>query len=695
MVVCEKFEQFKEGTDFVAWACQIAYWEVRRARQKFARAKVVFDQEVVDAVAHTAAEMIPEVSARHEALAQCLQKLHAHGTGELVLTRYETGQRRRGGRPALGPVARSRLQSPRTHPQTAPRLCLESNFRGRDMKPGDPEVLEMNALCNVRSSTMSSAPAERTRGSGKCCGIPRRRGAFTCAVHGLVGQPHAIRRRDAGGSSGCAGAPVGSTVRPPGRGYARPRWPPPPAIVLAFWLGWIEGSRAGRERWRRNRRSFPAMESDESVARLSGAKDCRWSSPAIQPGDELHHGQQLKLESGFAEITFDCGAQVTLIGPATLDLDSAWGGRAAAGHAEGQRCAGGSGGFPGIQSQRRRGGSRHGIQHGGRRCRCDRGLRPERLGRDHRARRFRPRRTPRRLAREAGAALCPRRRFRGARPRSQAGEIHAQGRLRAPDAPGQLRALVFRRSHRGSTRPPPTCRASRPDWQRIRRFGIWCGAHAPGRASAGAFCNSMAGFLPGPPFSGHSRTGRAHRGLLGQCAHGGVTARDAGAILAFGRSATPDASVTIGWNRKPQYRRRARGAADGCGPRQYRGQRDVARRALASPRGGFFAQGEGPTKPDKATTSGGRVAAAAVRRWPARRRRRSSTAAKRGKGMDASQFAAEDALWIGRGVDDASGARFRGSLDELFVADAALSPQEIRHLMRENKPATPEMVAAQ
>ena len=38
----------------------------------------------------TAAEMIPEVSARHEALARCLQKLPARDR-ELVLTRYEPG----------------------------------------------------------------------------------------------------------------------------------------------------------------------------------------------------------------------------------------------------------------------------------------------------------------------------------------------------------------------------------------------------------------------------------------------------------------------------------------------------------------------------------------------------------------------------------------------------------------------------
>ena len=90
LVICEKFDSFQEGTDFVAWACQVAYWEVRRARQKYARAKVIFDQETVDALAQTAASMAGEVSSRHEALAHCLQKLHPRDR-ELVLTRYEPG----------------------------------------------------------------------------------------------------------------------------------------------------------------------------------------------------------------------------------------------------------------------------------------------------------------------------------------------------------------------------------------------------------------------------------------------------------------------------------------------------------------------------------------------------------------------------------------------------------------------------
>lgn len=90
MVICEKFDDFTIGTDFVAWACQIAYWQVRAARQKFARSKVIFDQEIVDAIAQTAAEMREETSARHEALARCLQKLHPRDR-ELVLNRYQPG----------------------------------------------------------------------------------------------------------------------------------------------------------------------------------------------------------------------------------------------------------------------------------------------------------------------------------------------------------------------------------------------------------------------------------------------------------------------------------------------------------------------------------------------------------------------------------------------------------------------------
>ena len=67
-----------------------------------------------------------------------------------------------------------------------------------------------------------------------------------------------------------------------------------------------------------------AEEQPESVARLSGSKDCKWIGAGPASGDELARGRHLELESGFAELTFDSGAQITLTGPATLDLHSAW-----------------------------------------------------------------------------------------------------------------------------------------------------------------------------------------------------------------------------------------------------------------------------------------------------------------------------------------------------------------------------------
>lgn len=65
----------------------------------------------------------------------------------------------------------------------------------------------------------------------------------------------------------------------------------------------------------------------EYVARVTGAKDCRWAkgTPAARTGNYLRKGQTLELAAGFAEITFDSGAQVVLEGPASLDVNSAWG----------------------------------------------------------------------------------------------------------------------------------------------------------------------------------------------------------------------------------------------------------------------------------------------------------------------------------------------------------------------------------
>ena len=110
----------------------------------------------------------------------------------------------------------------------------------------------------------------------------------------------------------------------------------PPANVIrlsvASWLGWVAAAAClvlGLYLfWQRPARdsSTASLPPGEYVARLTGAKDCRWAgaAPAAQPASYLRKGQTLELAAGFAEVTFDSGAQVILEGPASLDVNSAW-----------------------------------------------------------------------------------------------------------------------------------------------------------------------------------------------------------------------------------------------------------------------------------------------------------------------------------------------------------------------------------
>jgi RNA polymerase sigma-70 factor, ECF subfamily len=89
-VICEKFDSFSPGTDFLAWACEIARWRVRAARTAFARSKITFSDEVVDQLAQTMANMRQELDLRSDALELCLKKLPDRDR-DLVTSRYSLG----------------------------------------------------------------------------------------------------------------------------------------------------------------------------------------------------------------------------------------------------------------------------------------------------------------------------------------------------------------------------------------------------------------------------------------------------------------------------------------------------------------------------------------------------------------------------------------------------------------------------
>ena len=179
-MICEKFHEFKEGTDFVAWACQIAYWRVRYSRQKFARSKVVFDQDIVDVVAQTAGAMTDELDDRHEALAACLQKLHPRDR-ELLIARYEPGGGVEEAARRSGRTRADRLQGAGAAAQAAAGLRDAPDWRTKGgMNLTDTDILELNELCNAARRRHDHRQAEgRARRSGSR--RPETRGSSTSA----------------------------------------------------------------------------------------------------------------------------------------------------------------------------------------------------------------------------------------------------------------------------------------------------------------------------------------------------------------------------------------------------------------------------------------------------------------------------------------------------------------------------------
>ncbi len=86
----EKFSEFDPETDFIAWSFRVALWKVKNFQRKQARAKVTFNEELLDLVAARYESQVPRLGRRREILQDCLEKL-SHTDREFILSRYEPG----------------------------------------------------------------------------------------------------------------------------------------------------------------------------------------------------------------------------------------------------------------------------------------------------------------------------------------------------------------------------------------------------------------------------------------------------------------------------------------------------------------------------------------------------------------------------------------------------------------------------
>jgi len=75
LVLWRKADEFRPGTDFGAWACKVAYFQVLAHRRDAGRERLLFDDELVGQVAATAERRGELYEQRQRAMRGCLKKL--------------------------------------------------------------------------------------------------------------------------------------------------------------------------------------------------------------------------------------------------------------------------------------------------------------------------------------------------------------------------------------------------------------------------------------------------------------------------------------------------------------------------------------------------------------------------------------------------------------------------------------------
>ncbi len=90
VVLLEKRDEYETGTNFSAWAFRVAYYEILAARRDYQRNRLLYDDELLAAVAVTAESETLKIDGRLDALLHCLAALPAEQR-EVVLGRYQPG----------------------------------------------------------------------------------------------------------------------------------------------------------------------------------------------------------------------------------------------------------------------------------------------------------------------------------------------------------------------------------------------------------------------------------------------------------------------------------------------------------------------------------------------------------------------------------------------------------------------------
>jgi len=86
-----RFGSFEPGSDFVAWATTVAFYEVRNFQRVTGRSRLRFDEELLQTLAAERTQHVRRWDVRRDALEECVQQLDPAGR-ELVDAVYVRGE---------------------------------------------------------------------------------------------------------------------------------------------------------------------------------------------------------------------------------------------------------------------------------------------------------------------------------------------------------------------------------------------------------------------------------------------------------------------------------------------------------------------------------------------------------------------------------------------------------------------------
>ena len=87
LLMWRKFESYQPGSNFVAWASTICFYEVKNFRRRSDQPQLVFDDDLLEALASARLVDLEQQAARIAALEQCLKQVKP-AERELLRTAY-------------------------------------------------------------------------------------------------------------------------------------------------------------------------------------------------------------------------------------------------------------------------------------------------------------------------------------------------------------------------------------------------------------------------------------------------------------------------------------------------------------------------------------------------------------------------------------------------------------------------------